>query len=264
MTITQWHVPIDDHNCFWYAMFTSFTEPIDKAKMREQRLAEHTLPSYAPLKNKTNQYGYNSEEQKNLTYTGMGMDINVHDQWACESMGTIQNRAKEHLGTTDKAISAYRRLLFQTIAKVEKGDLNIIGSAMKESGDKPKKAQTEPKPKPFKTQHKPITDENWTPPKDGVYDLNPTQLLAYKGHNYPQKPILIAVGGKIFDVSDGAKFYGPGAPYNVFAGRVCTKALSLGSLDPKDINDDIDFGSDEVMGQVKFYSEKYKEVGVLL
>jgi phthalate 4,5-dioxygenase oxygenase subunit len=135
MTITQWHVPIDDHNCFWYAMFTSFTEPIDKAKMREQRLAEHTLPSYAPLKNKTNQYGYNSEEQKNLTYTGMGMDINVHDQWACESMGTIQNRAKEHLGTTDKAISAYRRLLFQTIAKVEKGDLNIIGSGMKESGD---------------------------------------------------------------------------------------------------------------------------------
>jgi hypothetical protein len=65
----------------------------------------------------------------------MGMDINVHDQWACESMGTIQNRAKEHLGTTDKAISAYRRLLFQTIAKVEKGDLNIIGSGMKESGD---------------------------------------------------------------------------------------------------------------------------------
>ena len=135
MTITQWHVPIDDQNCFWYAMFTSFTEPIDKAKMREQRLAEHTLPDYAPLKNKANQYGYNSEEQKNLTYTGMGMDINVHDQWACESMGTIQNRAKEHLSTTDKAISAYRRLLFQTIAKVEKGDLNIIGAVMNENDD---------------------------------------------------------------------------------------------------------------------------------
>ena len=121
MTITQWHVPINDHNCFWYAMFTSFSEPVDKKKMRDQRLAEHTLPNYLPIRNKTNQYGYNAEEQEKYTYTGMGMDINVHDQWACESMGPIQDRTEEHLGTTDKAISAYRRLLIQTISKVEKG-----------------------------------------------------------------------------------------------------------------------------------------------
>jgi phthalate 4,5-dioxygenase oxygenase subunit len=128
MTITQWHVPIDDKNCFWYAIFTSFTEPVDKNKMRAQRLAEHTLPDYLPIKNKANLYGYDAEEQSSLTYTGMGMDINVHDQWACESMGTIQNRTKEHLGTTDKAISAYRRLLLQTIAKVERGESNLIGA----------------------------------------------------------------------------------------------------------------------------------------
>ena len=128
MTITQWHVPIDDKNCFWYAIFTSFTEPVDKNKMRAQRLAEHTLPDYLPIKNKANLYGYDAEEQSSLTYTGMGMDINVHDQWACESMGTIQNRTKEHLGTTDKAISAYRRLLLQTIAKVERGERNLIGA----------------------------------------------------------------------------------------------------------------------------------------
>jgi hypothetical protein len=41
----------------------------------------------------------------------MGTDINVHDQWACESMGAIQDRTQEHLGTSDKAIAAYRRLL---------------------------------------------------------------------------------------------------------------------------------------------------------
>ncbi len=133
MTITQWHVPIDDTNCYWYAMFTSFTEPVDKKKMRDQRLAEHTLPDYAPLKNKANQYGYNPVEQKTSTYTGMGMDINVHDQWACESMGSIQDRTKEHLGTTDKAISAYRRLLLQTIAKVENGERDIIGAVTAEN-----------------------------------------------------------------------------------------------------------------------------------
>src|SRR5256714_7959304 len=38
MTITQWHVPVDDENCYWYAIFTSYTSPVDKKKMREQRL----------------------------------------------------------------------------------------------------------------------------------------------------------------------------------------------------------------------------------
>ena len=136
MTITQWHVPIDDKNCFWYAIFTSFTDPVDKGKMRSQRLAEHSLPHYIPVRNKENKYGYDAEEQKTSTYTGMGKDINVHDQWACESMGSIQDRTKEHLGTTDKAISAYRRLLRQTISKVERGEEILMGnSALVEAND---------------------------------------------------------------------------------------------------------------------------------
>jgi phthalate 4,5-dioxygenase oxygenase subunit len=36
-------------------------------------------------------------------------DINVHDQWAVESMGAIQDRTREHLGTSDKVIMANRR-----------------------------------------------------------------------------------------------------------------------------------------------------------
>ena len=127
MTITQWHVPVDDENCYWYAMFTSFDEPIDKEKMRAQRLADHSLPEYLPKNNKKNRYGFDRKEQETQTYTGMGMDINVHDQWACESMGTIQDRTNEHLATTDKAISAYRRMLLQSITKVEDGEQELIG-----------------------------------------------------------------------------------------------------------------------------------------
>jgi len=51
----------------------------------------------------------------------MGADINVHDQWACESMGAIQDRTREHLGQSDKAISAYRRLLRQAIEQARDG-----------------------------------------------------------------------------------------------------------------------------------------------
>ncbi|WP_425403593.1 Rieske 2Fe-2S domain-containing protein [Hwanghaeella sp.] len=111
MTITQWHVPIDDENCYWYAMFTSFGEPVDKDKMWDQRVKEHTLPDYRPVRNKSNEYGFDPVEQVSKTYTGMGMDINVHDQWACESMGPIQDRTDEHLATSDAAIVRYRRML---------------------------------------------------------------------------------------------------------------------------------------------------------
>lgn len=121
MIITQWHVPIDDENCYWYSMFTSFTDPVDKEKMRAQRLKEHRLPDYAPIKNKRNNYAFDPDEQANETYTGMGFDINVHDQWAVESPGAIFDRTKEHLGKTDVAIIKYRRMLRAAIAALEDG-----------------------------------------------------------------------------------------------------------------------------------------------
>ena len=116
MTITQWHVPIDNENCYWYSIFTSFDKPINKRLMREQRLQEHTVPDYAPIKNAENNYNYDPHEQKFETYTGMGLDINVHDQWAVEGMGPIQDRTQEHLGRSDVAIIRYRRILRQAIA----------------------------------------------------------------------------------------------------------------------------------------------------
>jgi phthalate 4,5-dioxygenase len=119
MTITQWHVPIDDLSHYWYAIFTSFGAPVDKDEMRRQRLALYELPDYVPRRNKSNDYGFDPHEQAHATFTGMGTDINVHDQWACESMGLIQDRSKEHLGQSDKAISAYRRLLGGAIAAGE-------------------------------------------------------------------------------------------------------------------------------------------------
>lgn len=121
MTITQWHVPIDDTSCYWYAVFTSFRDAVDKAQMRAQRLELYTLPDYMPRVNKANNYGFSAQEQKTQTYTGMGADINVHDQWAIEGQGPIQDRTREHLGSTDKAIINYRSMLMKAIEQVETG-----------------------------------------------------------------------------------------------------------------------------------------------
>jgi len=138
MTITQWHVPIDDYRHYWYAIFTSFGAPVNKDEMRRQRLELYELPDYIPRKNKRNDYGFDPREQEHDTYTGMGADINVHDQWACESMGEIADRTQEHLGSSDKAIAAYRRLLRGAIDAVANGDQPPMvfdaGSAAKLTG----------------------------------------------------------------------------------------------------------------------------------
>jgi phthalate 4,5-dioxygenase oxygenase subunit len=125
MTISQWHVPVDDTGCYWYAIFTSFGAPVDKDTMRSQRLKTYPAPDYKPVFNRSNSWGFDADEQKRRTFTGMGVDINIHDQWACESQGPIQDRTKENLGTTDKGIVLYRRLLVDAIRKNEAGQLEV-------------------------------------------------------------------------------------------------------------------------------------------
>lgn len=121
MCISQWHVPIDDHTCWWYAIFTAFNEEVDKKAMRDQRLELYTLPDYRPRINKSNDYGYKPEEQRTQTYTGMGLDINVHDQWAVESPGPIFDRTREHLGTADKGIISFRKSLLAAMKDIGDG-----------------------------------------------------------------------------------------------------------------------------------------------
>jgi len=122
MTITQMHVPVDDTHTYWYTFFTSFDGPLDKKAMRAQRQQFITLPDYLPKAGRHNNWGFDSNEQMSATYLGMGEeDINVHDQWAVESMGEIADRTREHLGTTDKVIMANRRMLGKAIDTVQNG-----------------------------------------------------------------------------------------------------------------------------------------------
>jgi hypothetical protein len=58
---------------------------------------------------------------KTQTFSGMGNFFPAHDLFATESQGAIQNRAQEHLVSSDKAILAARKLLFKAIKEVQEG-----------------------------------------------------------------------------------------------------------------------------------------------
>jgi phenylpropionate dioxygenase-like ring-hydroxylating dioxygenase large terminal subunit len=122
MTITQWHVPIDDTRCYWYSIFTSYGPRVDRETMRNQRLANQTLPGYLPKHNRNTNWGYDPRDQATQTYTGLGMDVNTHDQWAVESPGPIFDRSREHLGKSDVGIIKYRKLLMAGLRSVQAGN----------------------------------------------------------------------------------------------------------------------------------------------
>lgn len=131
ISITQWHVPIDDETCYWYSMFVSYGDPIDSEVMRAQRIdAVELVPgnpkTYRSKTGRGDSWGYSAAEQTDLTYTGMGFDINVHDQWAVESPGAIHDRTQEHLSPSDVGIRSQRRMMLAAMS--EPSPSTLVGS----------------------------------------------------------------------------------------------------------------------------------------
>ncbi|KAK4581285.1 hypothetical protein RGQ29_024805 [Quercus rubra] len=98
-------------------------------------------------------------------------------------------------------------------------------------------------------------------------DVTEQQLRAYDGSD-PNKPILMAIKGQIYDVSTSKMFYGPGGPYAMFAGREASRALALLSFKPQDINgnlEGLDASELEILQDWEDkFEEKYVKVGQLV
>ena len=54
-------------------------------------------------------------------YTGIGFDFVIHDLFATESQGPIQNRSEEHLGAMDRALLIERKIMLQAILDLQEG-----------------------------------------------------------------------------------------------------------------------------------------------
>lgn len=111
------------------------------------------------------------------------------------------------------------------------------------------------------------------PPATVFRTFTPRTLLPFTGED--GKPIYFAVRGRVFDVSHGRNFYGPGGPYENFAGRDASRGLACGSFDEEMLTKDLDgpldklddLGPEEMeamRGWEESFESKYLVVGNLV
>ncbi|KAJ0042459.1 hypothetical protein Pint_17425 [Pistacia integerrima] len=104
------------------------------------------------------------------------------------------------------------------------------------------------------------------PPPVQLGEITDEELKLYDGSD-PKKPLLMAIKGQIYDVSQSRMFYGPGGPYALFAGKDASRALAKMSFEDKDLTGDISgLGPFELEAlqdwEYKFMS-KYVKVGTI-
>lgn len=119
-------VPMDDENCMVYDWIYSFGQtPID-VRWRDEfewgsgRGPEDRTADFRKTRSKTNNWMIDRQAQKTLGYSGIE-GINTQDHAIQESMGPIVDRSQEHLGASDKAIIAMRRMLLQAARSIGQG-----------------------------------------------------------------------------------------------------------------------------------------------
>jgi phthalate 4,5-dioxygenase len=117
-------VPIDDENCARWSFGFNLDKPHsarDIATLRGGSGVHVALipGSHTPMRNRTNDYLIDREEQRNYTYTGIG-GIGEQDFAVQEGMGRIVDRTKERLGVSDVGISHMRKRLLKAADDLEK------------------------------------------------------------------------------------------------------------------------------------------------
>jgi phenylpropionate dioxygenase-like ring-hydroxylating dioxygenase large terminal subunit len=126
----HYHVPIDDTHHWKYLI--TYDRPPAEIDLERETWQQELLPGYRLARNPDNRFLQDRDEmQSGRTYIGMGANFRVHDYFATVGEGAIQDRTQEHLGATDKAIAAARRILLHAIREVQEGGepLNVIRGA---------------------------------------------------------------------------------------------------------------------------------------
>ncbi|XP_074280443.1 putative steroid-binding protein 3 [Silene latifolia] len=88
-------------------------------------------------------------------------------------------------------------------------------------------------------------------------ELTLQQLKQYDGSD-PSKPIYVAIKGRVFDVTTGRSFYGPGGAYAMFAGKDASRALAKMSKEEDDVVSSLDGLTDKELGVLADWEKKFE------
>ena len=105
-------VPADDESCWMFTYSWNTSRPLNEGEGHGASFLEKEPRTMRAVMNKDNDYGIDREVQRTKTFTGIE-SISVQDSGIQESMGAICDRTKEHLGTSDSAVIAMRRMYLQ-------------------------------------------------------------------------------------------------------------------------------------------------------
>src|SRR5919202_2819808 len=120
-------VPIDDHHTLRVQIGYNPEAPLEgegrftPRELGEFRLSDGTtIDVWVPTENRANRYGLDRDMQRRVNYSGI-QGIETQDRAMTEGMGYICDRTEEHLGTSDLAVIAARRVLERRAQELQKG-----------------------------------------------------------------------------------------------------------------------------------------------
>uniref|UniRef100_A0A0E0M9E5 Cytochrome b5 heme-binding domain-containing protein n=1 Tax=Oryza punctata TaxID=4537 RepID=A0A0E0M9E5_ORYPU len=158
--------------------------------------------------------------------------------------------------TLKQAIVAYTGLspaAFFTAVAVAAALYHVVSGIFAGPPPPPPRPRDEPEAEPL-------------PPPVQLGEVSEEELRQYDGSD-PKKPLLMAIKGQIYDVTQSRMFYGPGGPYALFAGKDASRALAKMSFEPQDLTGDISglgpFELDALQDWEYKFMGKYVKVGTV-
>jgi phthalate 4,5-dioxygenase len=115
-----WH-PIDDFSCYTFYIHFDPEKPIDAEAAYSNWGHRTAPPDYKTQQTLANMHLQDRERMKRGNFSGIA-GAAIQDRAVQESMGPIIDRTKEHLGTSDKAVIFYRRLLLKKLDEMRDGN----------------------------------------------------------------------------------------------------------------------------------------------
>jgi phenylpropionate dioxygenase-like ring-hydroxylating dioxygenase large terminal subunit len=116
----HWHVPINDNSHWRFEFYYHSKATFDKAQM-EANIRTEIDENHRSIRHAGNRYRQDRQEMKSRSFAGMGNYFASHDLFAVESPGSIHDRSREHLATTDIAIATARRMMLDAMDDANRG-----------------------------------------------------------------------------------------------------------------------------------------------